>query len=251
MQKLPLEVRFLGVNQPYKETLELMHKLHAQVALQNIPNQLLLLEHEPVITTTRSHLYKSLKTSREAIEQSGIKLELADRGGDATFHGPGQLVGYPIIWLGNKHYVDIAAYVRGLELSLLKAMHLFGVESAQLLKGFTGVWVKNAHNQRIELEKLIAIGVGIKDGVTKHGFALNIDIDYARYVQHIVPCGLKDRGVATLKNVFCGHGLEMPERSVMLAKISLCLAQTFSLQVTWPIEENLINGRKYCNAPAW
>jgi lipoyl(octanoyl) transferase len=229
-----LQTEFLGFGLPYQATLELMHGLHEQIVRKQIANQLLLLEHEPVITITRSHLFKSIKTSEQAIKDSGIELALADRGGDATFHGPGQLVGYPLISLSTKHYVDIAWYVRSLEAALLTAMHRLGIEDAQLLPGFTGIWVRSVDEaSRVKFKKLIAIGVGIKDGVSKHGFALNIDIDHTRYTQHIVPCGLKDRGVITLRELFSLRSLEMPERSVMVDTISQCLAQTFSLVLRW------------------
>lgn len=240
----------MGYRQPYQETLSLMHTLHEQVVQGVIPSQLLLLEHEPVITITRSHLMKSIKTSEDSIQQSGITLALADRGGDATFHGPGQLVGYPLIRLSTKHYMDIAWYVRSLEHSLLVSMHQLGIDSAHVVPGFTGVWVKSINEEgRVTLKKLIAIGVGIKDGVTKHGFALNIAIDSQPYTEHIIPCGLKDRGVITLKELFCQKSLEMPHYSVMVDRVAQCLAQTFSLALRWQPEESLRDGRKYCHAP--
>src|SRR5580704_5237297 len=94
-----LQTSFFGFNRPYDATLKLMQSLHHQVVEGKIPPQLMLLEHESVITITRQCLLRSLKTSEKAIKESGIALAIADRGGDATFHGPGQLVGYPIIRL--------------------------------------------------------------------------------------------------------------------------------------------------------
>lgn len=230
-----LEACFFGFHQPYQDSLALMHGLHEAVSKNQLPNQLMLLEHAPVITVTRSHEHKSLKTSPEAIKNSGIDLVLADRGGDATFHGPGQLVGYPIIALKecSHEFVDISSYIRSLEGALLRALHKLSVYKAQVLPGFTGIWVRGDHEGRVHLKKLVAIGVGIKDGVTKHGFALNIDIDHERFVEHIIPCGLKDRGVMTLKEYFSKESLEMPSHSVMVKTISECLSQTFSLTLTW------------------
>lgn len=227
-----LEACFFGFEQPYVATLSIMHALHEKIAAQEIPEQLMLLEHEPVITVTRQHMFKNIKTSEQAIKDGGIALTIADRGGDATFHGPGQLVGYPMIRVGSHDNVSI--YIRSLERALLDAVHVLGVGSAMLLPGFTGVWVKSrGENNNIELKKLVAIGVGVKDGVSKHGFAMNIDINWLRYTEHIVPCGLKDRGVVTLKDLFYLESLEMPSYSAIVDAVSESLSQTFSLNLKW------------------
>jgi lipoyl(octanoyl) transferase len=218
-----------------------MRSLHEQVVLEQIPNQLMLLEHEPVITITRQHMRKSLKTSEADIRRSGIALAIADRGGDATFHGPGQLVGYPILSLkttkgasGENPVIDISRHIRSLEQALLSAVQSWGISSAELLPGFTGIWIKYVDQQgRLSLKKLVAIGVGVKDGVSKHGFAMNIDIDAPRYLEHMVPCGLKDRGVITLKEVFCLERLEIPKHSAIVKTVSECLSKTFSLTLKW------------------
>lgn len=236
-----LEARFLGRSEPYNKTLKMMHHLHQQVCLGAMNHQLMLLEHRPVITLTRQHLEKSLLSSKKDIEESGIEVTMADRGGDATFHGPGQLVGYPIIAIKkfplrddqNQNFIDLSAYIRTLEKSLMAAMHDLGLSSATLLRGYTGVWVKYKDGKKVELKKLIAIGVGVKDGTTKHGFALNIDIDYRRFLQHMIPCGLSDRTVITLLEAFRNNGLEMPAYSVIVHTISQCLAKYFSLTLKW------------------
>lgn len=224
-----LQARFFGFQRPYHLSLALMHELHQKVVSNEIPSQLMLLEHAPVITLTRQHMERSLKTSQEAIRRSGIEVAIADRGGDATFHGPGQLVGYPLIkvknWGGS---FDVSCYIRSLEQSLLDAILALGI-SAQLVPGFTGIWLKSSSSKAINLKKLIAIGVGIKDGVSKHGFALNIDIDHQRFSEHIIPCGLKDRGVSTLKEAFDEKGLSMPEYSIIVETLTRSLAKTFSL----------------------
>jgi lipoyl(octanoyl) transferase len=231
-----LEARFLGILS-YSQSLLHMHKLHEQVVNNKIPAQLMLLEHEPVITLTRQHMEKSLKTSINAINNSGIHVAIADRGGDATFHGPGQLVGYPLIKV--KTY-DAGNYIRALEQSLLQAMLLLDIK-AELVPGFTGVWLRSKKEKKLFFKKLIAIGVGIKDGVSKHGFAINIDINYERYSEHIIPCGLKDRGVATIKEAFHERSLEMPEYSTIVKTVSKSLADTFSLNLFW----STADGRKY------
>lgn len=224
-----LEAKFFGFSRPYGSSLTLMHELHQKVAHGEIPSQLMLLEHSAVITLTRQHMERSLKTSKQAIVDAGIEVAIADRGGDATFHGPGQLVGYPLIkvkTLGDAF--DISHYIRGLEQSLLKAIRSLGIP-AELLPGFTGIWLRSADTKKINYKKLIAIGVGIKDGVSKHGFALNIDIDHQRFSEHIFPCGLKDRGVATLKEAFYERSLPMPDYSIIVKTVSRSLANTFSL----------------------
>lgn len=224
---------FLGFQCPYDETLAHMHARHHAIA-EGAASEILLLEHEAVITLTRQHQGRSIKTSREAIEADGIHVAIADRGGDATFHGPGQLVGYPLINLGDATWrmadggTDIERYIRSLESSLLRSMHALGFTRALVAPGFTGIWYR-CDDGAVSLKKLIAIGVGIKDGVTKHGFALNIDIDHRRFSKHIVPCGLKDRGVTTLKEIAKRDGLHMPSRDDIMTVIVNELADCFGL----------------------
>ncbi len=227
-----LHVRFLGLSQPYAETLALMHETHEAVARKSMPSQLLLLEHSPVITITRQHMHKSITTSPEAIRDDSIDLIVADRGGDATFHGPGQLVGYPIIALGpswclSSGGIDIERYIRTLEQSLLAAMRQLKITSAMTVPGFTGIWCRCDSSRTVSLKKLIAIGVGIKDGVSKHGFALNMTIDHARFAKHIVPCGLKDRGVITLQEACNDLAIAMPSYEKICSVIASTIARGF------------------------
>ncbi len=231
MAKDSLEVRFLGPHQPYHQTWELMQSLHRQVANGEIPNQLMLLEHAPVITITRQHQNRSLLNSIDAINRDGIDVEVADRGGDATFHGPGQLVGYPIIKVGSDPLdgvANIERYVRGLEEALLGAMMELGLKGPLTIPGFTGIWLK--HQGR--LKKLIAIGVGLSNGVSKHGFALNVTIDASKFMKHLIPCGLKDRGVITLHEAFLEQHLSLPDDLVMVTKLSQSIAKQFSLTLS-------------------
>jgi lipoyl(octanoyl) transferase len=231
---------FFGFEQPYLSAMRTMQMFHEQVSEKKISNQLMLLEHKPVITLTRQYADRSIMTSVKDIENDGISVVMTDRGGDATFHGPGQLVGYPVISLQSSFAcIDISKYIRSLERALLNAINELGVTSAHLLPGFTGIWIKCVENERLLFKKLAAFGIGIKDGATKHGFALNIDIDYQRYIKHIVPCGLKDRGVITLKEVFSQQRLEMPSYFVIVKTVSESLAKTFSLTLTWSTAESL------------
>lgn len=223
-----LQAHFYGEHQPYEKILHKMKEIHESVAKGFLPNQLMLLEHEPVITITKQHQERSVKTSKEAIVTDGIDLIEADRGGDATFHGPGQIVGYPIINLKSigAHNFDAGSYVRKLEQALLKACFELGVKEAILLDGFSGIWLRMPGDQ---YRKLIAIGVGLKNGATKHGFAFNVSIDYQKYSKHIIPCGLKDKGVISLKEILEEKNLKLPDSSVILSCLMNNIAKIFGL----------------------
>lgn len=223
-----LHARLYGFDKPYAPMLALMHELHEQVVKKNLPAQLMLLEHEPVITITRQHLMRSLKSSEEEILKDNISIYMADRGGDATFHGPGQLVGYPLI-----HVSDIESLVRGLEQALFDALSYLGLKNIFVQKGFTGIWWKDPHNKKVELKKLVAIGIGVKNGVSKHGFALNISIDHQPFIKHMIPCGLKDRGVITLKEAFFYESLFLPDYLVIVQTVAQSIAQIFSYTLRW------------------
>jgi lipoate-protein ligase B len=226
-----LKANFYGFEQDYLNILKHMHELHEQIARDDHDDHLMLLEHKAVITLTRQHQERSLLTSRQEILDAGIDLCQADRGGDATFHGPGQLVGYPLINL-KKSGASIESYLRNLELALLRSLQQLGLKNIFLIPNFTGLWIKNNKNNKINLNKICAIGVGVKDSVTKHGFALNISINSALYTKHIIPCGLRDRGVITLQDAFYLEHLEMPDYLVILKSVSKTIAETFSLQLS-------------------
>ena len=183
-----LEVRRLGIV-GYQEALDLQRQLVEARRQGRIPDQLLLLEHPPVITLgARNHNARTnvLETA-ESLAQKGVGLFEAGRGGDVTYHGPGQLVGYPIIELpADRH--DVHRYVRDLEEVLIQAVSEFGVTAARI-PGLTGIWAGD--------NKLAAIGVRISRWVTSHGFALNVSTDLAHFGL-IVPCGIADRGVTSL-----------------------------------------------------
>ena len=184
----PLEVRRLGVV-PYADGLALQQELVTARKAGEIPDQLLLLEHPPVITLgakvrhDRSHVL----ASETALEDAGVSLFEAGRGGDVTYHGPGQLVGYPILDL-RPDRCDIHQYVRDLEAVMIAAAAAFGVDAVRVA-GLTGAWVGQ--------DKLAAIGVRISRWVTSHGFAFNVATDLSHF-SLIVPCGIPDRGVTSL-----------------------------------------------------
>ena len=195
-----LQVRRLGLV-PYEAALELQRQLVEDRKAQRIPDQLLLLQHPPVITLgvkvrdDRAHV---LATPDELARQ-GVALVETGRGGDVTFHGPGQLVGYPILDLSPDRR-DVHRYVRDLEEVLIQVAASFGIEAGRRA-GLTGAWVGD--------EKLAAIGVRISRWVTSHGFALNVATDL-RHFDLIVPCGIKDKGVTSLERQL-GRGVTMAE----------------------------------------
>ncbi len=185
-----LVVRSLG-STPYKEGLRIQAAAVRDRREERIPDTILLLEHPHVITLGSTARAEHLLLPRDALKERGIDLFHAGRGGDVTYHGPGQLVGYPILDLKPDRR-DLHAYLRSLESVLLRTLAKLGVSGARD-DARTGVWV-NA-------EKVAAIGVRVSRGwITSHGFALNVDPDLS-YYGAIVPCGIADRPVTTLSRL--------------------------------------------------
>jgi lipoyl(octanoyl) transferase len=183
-----IQIRRLGMV-AYGDALELQKQFVEQRKTGEIPDQLLLLEHPPVITlgvrtrNDRSHVV----ATPETLEEAGVEIFESGRGGDVTYHGPGQLVGYPILDL-RPDRCDVHRYVRDLEEVLIRAVAGFGIVSHRL-PGLTGTWVGN--------EKLAAIGVRVARWVTSHGFALNVSTNLAHFGL-IIPCGITDKGVTSM-----------------------------------------------------
>jgi lipoyl(octanoyl) transferase len=164
-----------------------------------VPDLLLFVQHPPVYTLGRGGREEHLLVSREELAARGAILRRTARGGDITYHGPGQLVGYPILDLG-EHGRDLHRYLRGLEESLIRTLAEFGVTAARVPR-LTGVWVGESAAPCVASllppRKIAAIGVAVKRWVTYHGFALNVTVELERF-RAIVPCGLHDRGVTSL-----------------------------------------------------
>jgi lipoyl(octanoyl) transferase len=175
----------------YTPALHLQHALVERRKRGEIPDQLLIVEHPHVVTMGRNGHMENVLASPEILERSGIELHYTDRGGDVTYHGPGQIVGYPIFDL-REWKRDVVAYLRALEQVLIEALAEFGI-SGDRQPGATGVWVDGA--------KVAAIGVHISRWVTSHGFALNLDTDLD-YFKYIVPCGLT-QPVTSLRALGC------------------------------------------------
>ncbi len=163
----------------YAEAFALQQELVSQRKQGLIPDQFLIVEHPHVITMGRNGDEGNVLASPEVLARSGIAFHQTDRGGDVTYHGPGQVVGYPIVDL-REWKRDVVAYVRALEQVLIEALDEFGIKAGRE-EGMTGVWVSG--------RKIAAIGVHISRWVTSHGFALNLNTDLS-YFQYIVPCGL-------------------------------------------------------------
>jgi lipoyl(octanoyl) transferase len=186
-----IEVHWLG-NVPYNAALELQKRLVEQRKSDAIPDQLLLLEHPAVITLgvkTRDDRTHVVATA-DALEREGVQIVESGRGGDVTYHGPGQLVGYPVLDL-RPDRCDVHRYVRDLEAMLIQAVATFGI-AAHRLPRLTGVWVGD--------DKLAAIGVRIARWVTSHGFALNVNTKLEHF-NLIIPCGIVDKGVTSIERL--------------------------------------------------
>lgn len=188
----------------YQQAWDLQKRLVSARKEERIPDIVLLLEHPHTYTLGRSGRDENILISRQELERRGIAVYHVDRGGDVTYHGPGQLVGYPIFKLPaerRQHPGYMRAYIRDVERALLLAIRDLGV-AAELQEGYSGVWVGD--------EKVCAIGVKIDAaGVTSHGFALNVSTDLS-YFESIVPCGIADKGVTSLDRLL-GRQVPMAE----------------------------------------
>ena len=208
----------------YQPAWELQDDLAEQRRARRIGDRLLLVEHFPVYTIGRGGDEANLLATPERLRVIGAEFIRVDRGGDITFHGPGQLVAYPIVELRDP--LDLRRYVRSLEAAIIATAAAFGVEAGRL-DGAIGVWVEG---QR----KLAAIGVRVRRGVTTHGLALNVNTDL-RWFAEMVHCGIADKEVTTLAREL-GHPVEMGE---VEASLTDALARSFGL-TTGPIGSGLV-----------
>jgi len=184
----------------YDEAWALQKDLHARIALgEGTPDHLLLVEHPPVITLGRRADHANVLLSREHLEQQGVQLREVDRGGDVTYHGPGQLVAYPIMRLTGARR-DVHGYFRSLEQTVIDLLADYEIEAGRV-PGLTGVWVGD--------EKLCAMGVAIKRWTTYHGLALNVNTNLDHF-RLITPCGIVGKGVTSLERLL-GHTVPLEE----------------------------------------
>jgi len=181
----------LNGSMPYEEAFELQKKLVKMRAQDAVNDTLILLEHPPVFTVTTKDTLKNILASPQELQEKGISLCTTNRGGDITYHGPGQLVGYPIMDI-KAHGKDLHKYIRAIEEMIIRLLMDYTI-TAHRDQEHPGVWVGN--------EKIAAIGIAVKSSwITMHGFSFNINPDLSHY-SLIVPCGISDRGVTSLSKI--------------------------------------------------
>jgi lipoyl(octanoyl) transferase len=237
MTERVLQVEQLG-RRPYGEVLELQRAVAAERIAGTRPDTLLLVEHDPVVTLGRSTKREHLLLNEQALAARGIELFDIERGGDVTFHGPGQLVGYPIFDL-QQHRQDLHWYLRQVEQCLIDALATYGIIGSRVEK-YTGVWVENVALSEAKGEgpgapvhptrrKIASIGVHARQWVTWHGFALNVSTDLS-YFDVMVPCGISGVTMTSME-----RELRAP---VSLAAVSeqviTAFERRFALQVASP-----------------
>ncbi len=212
------ELRDLG-RMRYGEALAIQKDLVARRKAGEVPDQLLIVEHPHVLTLGRNGHLENVLAGDEVLRRAGIEFHHTDRGGDITYHGPGQIVGYPIFDLRDWKR-DVVAYVRAVEQAIIDALAQFDVQATRI-PGLTGVWVEG--------KKIAAIGVHISRWVTSHGFALNHTTDLS-YFQYIVPCGLT-KPVTSLRDL----GVEA-SREEVVAALSRAFTRQFKIEIHQPAE---------------
>ena len=219
MEKLWL-VRGGQLDYSFAHALQL--NLREKVERENIPGFFLLIEHPPVFTLGRGASRSHLLVDESVLDKEGIKVYEIERGGDITYHGPGQIVGYPIINL-NFWEKDVHLFLRSLEEVLIQFLKRFKVEGFRL-PPYTGVWVNQETPQ-----KIAAIGVAVKKWITYHGFALNIST-FLPHFNYIIPCGISDKGVTSLERI-TGHPYSQEEREEMEKLLAQDLGRVFEFEV--------------------
>ncbi len=219
---------------PYADALALQHRIVKARKRGGLNDTLLLLEHPPVLTLGRNANDSNLLASREFLQQVGIEVFRVERGGDVTYHGPGQLVGYPILNLRNFRQ-DVGWFVRSLEELMIRALDDFGIRGKRIEK-LVGVWVDlfspaslspdKLHQDGGEAAKIAQIGARIEEWITYHGFALNVEPNLAHF-DLIVPCGISDKAVISMARML-NHSIDA--RAVRAA-IAARFAQVFDAEL--------------------
>jgi lipoyl(octanoyl) transferase len=204
---------------PYDEALLWQRRLVAARSAGQAPDTLLLLEHPPTITLGVRADPANVLLPADELARRGVALVISDRGGDATYHGPGQIVGYPILKL-SQHGADLGRYMRSLEEVIIRTLASYGV-AGERVPGLAGVWVGGGR------AKVCAIGVRLSAaGVTSHGFALNVRPDMAGFAQ-IVPCGISDRDVTSLEQLLD----TAPREAEVAATLVAHFAEVFGVEL--------------------
>lgn len=215
--------------EPYNQALDLQHRLVAARREGRIEDVFILLEHPPVITLGRRGDESNIVASRELLALLGIEVHRVERGGDVTYHGPGQLLGYPILDL-RKYRQDVGWYMHSLEEVLIRALSDFGVEASRL-EGRIGVWVGD--------KNIAALGARIEEWITYHGFALNVSPDLSHF-DLIIPCGYKGIGVTSMEEVLG----EAPEMREVRRSVAQRFSEVFGVEIRQAALEELLASRE-------
>lgn len=213
----PLRVVELGL-MAYDRALEIQHQLVEERAAERIPDTLALVEHPPVITMGRSAQQSDILASPEELDAAGATVHRITRGGEVTYHGPGQVVGYPIVNL-YEHERKIRRFVERLEETIICVLRRHYEIEAARDASHRGVWVGDA--------KIAAIGISITRKITMHGFAFNVNTDLSHF-GWIIPCGIHDRGVTSLETLM-GHPLDM---DTVREQVLGCFTEIYDYQIT-------------------
>jgi lipoate-protein ligase B len=211
---------------PYADALALQHRIVNARKRRIMNDTLLLLEHPPVFTLGRNGNEANIVASRDLLQQIGIQVFHVERGGDVTYHGPNQLVGYPILDLRDFQR-DVRWFVRSIEETLIRSLADFGI-SARLIEKLIGVWVEQPDqlDPRLRQAKIAQIGARIEQWITYHGFALNVDPNMAHF-DLIVPCGIGDKGVTSMARV-----LQQPvEMRAVRERVAAQFAHVFGVEL--------------------
>ncbi len=223
-----IAVQWLGTVE-YLQALERQHILAAERAEdRNLTDVLLLLEHPPTYTMGKRGKMEHLLLRQDVLARMGFAFHTVDRGGDITYHGPGQLVGYPILNLkqrycpGTGRGIDLHRYVHDVEEMLILTLTDSGIRG-QRCQGYPGVWVESDSG----LAKIAAIGIRVnRRGISSHGFALNVDPDLSHF-QHIIPCGISSHGVTSIA-ALSGHSVDVQD---ILPRLCRAFSQTFQAEL--------------------
>jgi lipoyl(octanoyl) transferase len=219
----------------YRDAWALQREWVEQRRAQQISDRLIFVEHPPVITVGRNARPEHLLSDPATLDREGIEVVETNRGGDVTFHGPGQLVGYPILDLSQIRK-DVVWYVRTLEEAIIRTIEELGL-SAGRRQGMAGVWVDE--------KKIAAIGIHISRWTTSHGFALNVDTDL-RYFRHIVPCGIAAYPVTSLQELLAAN----VNRASLEMRLASHLGELLGLEMEWSSRESR-EGREICPPPMY
>lgn len=222
-----LEVWKMGIVK-YSNALKLQEELVKKRQMGIIPDTILCLQHPPTYTLGKRRTDHNLLVSQTDLENMGAELHYTERGGDVTFHGPHQAILYPIISL-RESGLGARRYVENLEDTMIKLAAVYGIQAQRGVKGETGVWVSN--------RKIGAIGVRISSGITSHGLAFNIDPDL-NFFSHIVPCGIPDKEVTSLRKE---SQMTLPEENVITDSLVDCFIDVFGIQDVTYKETNFLS----------